>query len=258
MPVFYNLGKRNLWRAAGDDRPLEKVDDLWHFCGKSSQAKEFVKEDASMLTMFLLIGIALGGSSATPNAEAKNVPDANGASTTTVKANVSSNEVPAPKPTPATAKTNAVCPDPAKPCQHKDKHFDVWELSFKMPAKLKANKTYSSAPFYALILKTYKSDDDCDGGEYIEAVEAERKQLQRTQRGRKVFASYECPNMGAVDYDFDGRWDAKREYSLIGNFLGIDAGETREDANEMFAKLKGKYPKAVIKQMSATYEWIVE
>ena len=59
---------------------------------------------------------------------------------------------PAPTPVP---RANDVCPDPAKPCQHKDKHFDDWELSFKMPAKLQANKTNSSAPFYGIILKTY-------------------------------------------------------------------------------------------------------
>ena len=44
-------------------------------------------------------------------------------------------------------------------------------MSFKMPARLKANTPYKSAPFYAVILKTYEMDVDCDGGEYIEAAE---------------------------------------------------------------------------------------
>ena len=69
---------------------------------------------------------------------------------------------------------NAVCPIPDKPCQSKEKEFADWELSFRLPAKIAPNKTYSSAPFYAVILKTYKSVEDCDGGEYIEAIEAER------------------------------------------------------------------------------------
>ena len=170
---------------------------------------------------------------------------------------VANEAVPEPTPKLAAAQVaNAVCPDPSKPCHHKEKHFDDWELSFRMPAKMAVNKTYRSAPFYAVMLKTYASDDDCDGGEFIIAIEAERTRLQTSEPGKKVFASYECPNMGAVDYEFDGKWDAKKETALIGNFLAIYAGETKEDGDQLLKKLTSKYPDAVIKRMTAGYEII--
>lgn len=161
-----------------------------------------------------------------------------------------------PEPTPDPSKaSNVVCSDPAKPCHHPDKHFDDWELSFKMPAKLKPNSEYRSGPFYGVILKVYPIDD-CDGGEFIEAAETERKREQASRRDRKVFASYECPNMGAVGYEFDGRWDAKRENLVIGNFIAIYAGTTESEADQILNSVKGTYPKAQIKKMTATFEVI--
>ncbi|MEP6945738.1 MAG: hypothetical protein ABJA02_07465 [Acidobacteriota bacterium] len=159
-----------------------------------------------------------------------------------------------PLPTPHTAAANEVCPDPAAPCDHRKKHFDAWELPFHMPAQLTPNKTYSSAPFYAVMFKTFDIEDDCDGGEFVIAVEKERKKVQKREPGRKVFASYQCPNMGAVDYDFTGRYDAKRENILIDNFLAIYAGTARSDADRMLKTLISEYPNAVIKKMTATFE----
>jgi hypothetical protein len=161
-----------------------------------------------------------------------------------------------PKPAATAQKADAVCPDPVKPCHHKEKRFDDWELSFRMPSKMIPNKTYSSAPFYAVIVKTYEMAEDCDGGEYIKAVEAESKRLQSSEPAKKVFASYECPNMGAVNYEFDGKWDAKKDNIVIGNFLAIYAGETKEDADQMLKKLTSKYPNAKVKRMTAGYEII--
>lgn len=159
-----------------------------------------------------------------------------------------------PKPATTAQKADAVCPDPAKPCHHKEKRFDDWELSFKMPARLTPNKPCRSAPFYAVILKTYPMGDDCDGGEFIEAAEADRKREQTNQLQRKVFANYECPNMGAVSYEFEGRWDAKKENVLIGNFIAIYVGTTKAEADEALGSLT--YPKAQLKQMTAVYELI--
>jgi hypothetical protein len=163
--------------------------------------------------------------------------------------------VPTPKPA---ATANAVCPDPAKPCHHKEKNFDDWELSFKMPAKLPPNKPVKSAPFYAVILKTYPMGDDCDGGEYIEAVEAERKREQANQLDRKVFAAYQCPNMAAVGYEFAGRWDAKKENVLIGNFLAIYAGASKAEGEEALSFFRNSYPQAQLKQMTAVYELMTQ
>jgi hypothetical protein len=96
-----------------------------------------------------------------------------------------------------------------------------------MPAKLPPNKPVKSAPFYAVILKTYPMGDDCDGGRIYRGCRGERKREQAMQLDRKVFAAYQCPNMGAVDYEFAGKWDAKKENVLIGNFIAIYAGTNK-------------------------------
>lgn len=153
---------------------------------------------------------------------------------------------------------NAVCPVPDKPCQSKEKEFADWELSFHLPTKIAPNKTYSSAPFYAVILKTYKSVEDCDGGEYIEAIEAERKEFQASQPDRKVFASYGCPNMDAVNYDFEGRMDKSGDYVLIDNFIAVYAGETEEEAEVLRRSVRDEYPQAVVKKMNVNWERIVQ
>ena len=162
-----------------------------------------------------------------------------------------------PQKTPQkSAVSNAVCPDPNAPCLHKEKEFAEWELPFRLPAKIQPNKTYESAPFYAVLLKTYDSVEDCDGGEYIEAAEAERKRLQKLQLERKVFAYYSCPNMDAVSYDFEGRHDDAKEMVLIDNFIAIYAGDTRAEAEKLREQLLDEYPKAVVKQMTAMWERI--
>src|SRR5215217_7912525 len=70
--------------------------------------------------------------------------------------------VPLPKPAakPAPKPTNAVCPDPARPCRTRQKEFGEWEISFRLPARIRPNVSYSSAPFYAIILKAYT--EGCD------------------------------------------------------------------------------------------------
>lgn len=162
-----------------------------------------------------------------------------------------------PSPTPAPP-PNAVCPDPAKPCQNKTIGFDEWSISFKLPAKVQPNKTYRSAQFYAIIVKTLQSGDEdlCDGGDYVESLEQERKILQGEHPERKVFASYECPNMGATEYEFPGSYDKKNQRSLVDNFIAVYAGPTKEDAEKLLPRLKARYPDAAIKPMTAAAEWI--
>src|SRR5687768_18440950 len=47
----------------------------------------------------------------------------------------------APKATPKTAAKqtadNFVCPEPDKPCHHKERRFEEWELPFRLTAKIK-------------------------------------------------------------------------------------------------------------------------
>jgi len=217
-----------------------------------------LKANSTFITGAIFLALILGCKVGSANSGiSRNTQSENSTPAASSRVENSDIKQPTPAPTPL-VRANDVCPDPAKPCQHKDKHFDDWELSFKMPAKLLANKTNSSASFYGIILKTYKLEDDCDGGEYIEAGEAERKQLQSQYPERKVFASYECPNMAAVGYDFPGKWDAKKEMALVTNFLAIYAGKTNAEAEELLGKLRAKYPDAQVKQMTANYEWIVQ
>lgn len=211
-----------------------------------------MKERLFTLTCILLIALGCKfGSITAQNGPAVEKPD----SENTVTANTAEPEA-TRKPATTTQAANAVCPDPSKPCHHKEKRFDDWELSFKMPAKLPVNKAIRSAPFYAVILKTYPMGEDCDGGEFIEAAEADRKREQANQLDRKVFASYECPNMGAVNYDFPGRFDTKKESIVIGNFIAIYAGTTKAEGDEALKFLKTEYPEAQLKQMTALYEKI--
>lgn len=202
---------------------------------------------ALSLILLIALGCELGSTTA------GNDPAAKETVSEISVANSSAEPEATPKPV---ARSNGVCPDPAKPCHHKQKHFDEWELSFKMPAKLPVNTAIKSAPFYAVIMKTYSMGEDCDGGEFIEAAEADRKREQAAQPGRKVFASYECPNMGAVNYDFPGRFDAKNENIVIGNFIAIYAGTTKAEGEGQLRALSSKYPQAQLKQMTALYELI--
>lgn len=213
-----------------------------------------LKQRALIVTLFtfLILGCKFGSSTA-DNVVVDKVRPAN-ASPAVPNSAVNYAEV---QPTPSrTQSANGVCPDPEEPCHHADKRFDEWELPFKMPAKLKPNTPYRSGQFYAVILKTYPMADDCDGGEFITAAEEDRKREQTNQLERKVFASYECPNMGAVNYDFNGRFDAKKEKVLIGNFIAIYVGTTKIEADEALSSLKKNYPKAQLKQMTAVYEMI--
>ncbi len=204
-----------------------------------------------LFTLSLLLLVALGCKLGSTTAQNGPAAENSGAEINPVTTTAEPEATPKPAP-----QANAVCPDPAKPCHHKQKHFDDWELSFKMPAKLPVNTAIKSAPFYAVIMKTFPMGEDCDGGEFIEAAEADRKREQAAQPGRKAFASYECPNMGAVNYDFPGRFDAKNENIVIGNFIAIYAGTTKAEGEIQLRSLSSKYPQAQLKQMTALYELI--
>jgi hypothetical protein len=184
---------------------------------------------------------------------AENQADANPAS---AFANLESEGTNLPMERSTAQQTNAVCPIPDKPCKHKDKEFAEWELSFRLPAKIIPNKTYSSATFYAVMLKTYQSQEDCDGGEFIEALEEERKEMQKLEPKRKVFAAFACPNMDAVNYEFEGRWDKAKEVELIGNFIAIYAGTSAEESEVLRRSMRDEYPQAVVKRMAVNWERI--
>src|SRR5437868_2919225 len=73
-----------------------------------------------------------------------------------------------------------VCPNPAAPCKSKHREFYPFDLSFNLPAKIKPNVDYKSAPFFAVMIKEkiqVSEKEECDGGEYHKRVENDRKKI---------------------------------------------------------------------------------
>ena len=148
--------------------------------------------------------------------------------------------------------SDEVCPDPKKSCRHREKNFDEWELSFHLPAKIKPNVTYKSAAFYAVIIKKY--DGGCEEFDFNSTVEPERLRLQKLLPTRKVFADYSCPIMDAVGYDFAGKTDKSGELVLYMDYIAVYAGKSLDEANQLLAGLRGKFSKAEVKKMIASWE----
>ncbi len=161
---------------------------------------------------------------------------------------------PKPKPKAQMLTDNFVCPEPNLPCDHKDRQFADWELSFRLPAKIVANREYKSAPFYAVILKKY--EEGCEELDENPAVEPERRKIQKLFPSRKVFAEYSCPNMDAVNYDFSGKMSADGERFLYMDYIAVYAGIDETEGKEIFDLLKKDYPQAELKRMTANYTLI--
>lgn len=153
-------------------------------------------------------------------------------------------------------KTNSVCPEPDKPCHHSDREFENWELSFRLPKKLVANKEYKSVPFYAVILK--KIDEGCntDGMDFDTKIEDERIEIQKNFPSLKVFAEYSCPNLDAVGYDFEGKLDKSGEMVLYTDYIAVYAGGSEEEGKNLLETIRRDYPKAELKKMTAVYQRI--
>jgi hypothetical protein len=145
-----------------------------------------------------------------------------------------------------------VCPNPAAPCKSKHREFYPFDLSFTLPAKIKANVDYKSAPFFAVMLKDkiqVSANEECDGGEFHKRVENERKTMQTIFPDKKVFASYQCPDLGALSYTANGQ-------DLNDNFIALYAGETQEEAKQTLFLAQIKYPKATLKKMQVSFSQI--
>lgn len=143
-----------------------------------------------------------------------------------------------------------VCPDPARPCRSAVKEFAPFELPFRVPPKVKDNVDYVSAPFYAVVLKTY-ADPPCDGGEFSKATEADRKKAQAAFPGRKAFADHQCPNMDAVSYTIDGKPNT-------GSFVAVFGGAGKAEAEKLLAKAKATWPGAAVRRMTVGWQRIVQ
>jgi hypothetical protein len=145
-----------------------------------------------------------------------------------------------------------VCPNPSAPCKSKHREFYPYDLSFTLPAKIKGNVDYKSAPFFAIMLKEnikVSESEECDGGEFHKRIEADRKKIQAAFPDKKVFASYQCPDMGALTYMVNGQ-------PLNDNFIALYAGETQAEADLTMLFAKSKYPKALVKKMQVIFNRI--
>lgn len=161
---------------------------------------------------------------------------------------------PSATPKPRSPVDNFVCPEPNLPCNHKDREFNDWEMSFRMPSKLIPNRVYKSAPFYAVIIKKY--EEGCDEFDENPSVEPERRRIQKLFPSRKVFAEYSCPNMDAVNYDFAGKMSADGSRFLYIDYIAVYAGVDETEGAEIFNLLKKDYPQAELKRMTANYTLI--
>jgi hypothetical protein len=148
-----------------------------------------------------------------------------------------------------------VCPDPRTPCHSAARKFAANELPFHLPAQLRKGRTYSSAPFYAVIIKTYE-DEACDADGYTSSIERERLRLQKIYPTRKVFGAYNCPDLDAVSYSFPGRLDAGGERVLVATFIAVFAGNSAAEAKEFLTYVRTTFSEAVLKRMTASYEII--
>lgn len=147
----------------------------------------------------------------------------------------------------------AVCFDPVKPCHSAFKKFAPYELPFVLPAKIKDNTPYKSAPFYAVVLKSRASGatTDCDAGEYTRALERERLAMQAVFKGRKVFADQQCPDMGAVSYELDGHSNTRVT-------LAVYAGKTSREAQSVLQIARRRYRGAKIQRARVVFERIMQ
>jgi hypothetical protein len=160
----------------------------------------------------------------------------------------------APRPSvPRTVLQPEVCPNPQAPCNTAAKKFAPFELSFQLPGKLTRGKTYESLPFHAVILKTYQ-EEACDAEGHTRSIEQERLRIQLRYPRNKVFASYSCPNLDAVDYTFQGKLDSTGERVLVMTFIAVYAGKTEAQAKQFLSYVKTTYPEAQLKEMKASYE----
>lgn len=143
-----------------------------------------------------------------------------------------------------------MCGNPAAPCRSSKWKFQPYDLSFRLPPRLKWLNNYDSASFYAVILKTRKAvpakdvESECAGF----FTEPERRKVQSMFTRNKVFASRmgcNSPGIGYTGVDTDN------------NFLAVYAGETQAAADAFLQKVKvnGQFPEASVKQMKVVLDY---
>ncbi len=154
----------------------------------------------------------------------------------------------------AKTKGYEICPDPSAKCLSPSREFAEWELPYQLPKILKRDVNYKSVPFYAVLIKTFEHEE-CDADGYTASIERERLTIQKTYSGRKVFGSHNCPDMDGIGYEFPGQEDANHTL-LFDAFIAVYAGKLPAEASEFLKEVQTRYPKAQLKQMTASYSKI--
>ncbi|HEX8242834.1 MAG TPA: hypothetical protein VF541_05050 [Longimicrobium sp.] len=135
----------------------------------------------------------------------------------------------------AQQRVGQVCPNPARPCGD----FKPHELSFVLPRDSTARDEFRSEAFYAVILR---SAPDCS------IPERDRRAAQALFPGRKVFSQrFECDVDQAADDAESGI-----TYTNVARktaFLAVYAGATREQALNVLAAARRRFPGANLRRM---------
>jgi hypothetical protein len=126
-----------------------------------------------------------------------------------------------------------ICGDPTVQCRTST-DFETWDLPFEVP---KNGVIWESEFFYAVILKSVRSNDDCTAF----VPETERLAAQAVFPKNKVFAS-RCAEAGNIYYSNTAQDQ---------QFMGVFAGRSKAEANAVLAKVKaaGGFPGANVRRM---------
>jgi hypothetical protein len=128
-----------------------------------------------------------------------------------------------------------VCGDPAIKCSTSFP-FEPHDLPFVITGAVEFRE-YSSAYFYAVVLKSVRAELPAGGCGFVD--EKERLEAQRLLPGNKVFASRCWPD-SQILYE-----PADQNY----NFMAVYAGVARSEASRALRILKPRYPDAYIKRL---------
>jgi hypothetical protein len=133
-------------------------------------------------------------------------------------------------------KVATICGNPKVACETTF-NFRPQDLPFRLP---KTAVIYDTEPFYAIILKSVRVDNNCDTA-FV--PETERLQAQALFPEHKVFAS-RCPESLEVFYT---------NVSPNQNFMAVYAGRTRREAARVMAAVKatGQFPGANLRRLRA-------
>lgn len=138
----------------------------------------------------------------------------------------------------------AVCHQPESQCATAYT-FAPYQLPFRINESLVFGKAYHSKPFYAVILKSVRTDGDA-GCTMIS--ESERAAAQAIWPTRKVFTSrYTCPEELVLYQNTDQSF----------NFLAVYAGDNINEARRVLKQARSNvnFSQAYIKRLRAVLEY---